>query len=119
MKNANLYSWECKEQLNNLEATTAATATTTAPATSATSTTATPTIRLLSGLILGLGGVVHQQSVEGQAVGKDVVSDSRATDVDGVQGYRITALGSHLYCSEGGVHLRRDGGDGAVENRAW
>ncbi len=47
---------------------------------------------------------------------QDVVTDGGATDVDGVEGDGVPAALGHLDRSESRVHLRRDGGDGAVDN---
>lgn len=106
-----------EKKRKSLETTPPPTATTTTPGTPATSTAAAP-VCLLAGLVLRLGGVVHEQSVQRQAVGEDVITDRGATDVDGVQRDRVTALGGHFHGAEGSVHLRGDRGDGAVENSA-
>lgn len=103
---------------NGLESTAPPAPTTATPASPATAAT-TASVCFLAGLVLRLGGVVHEQSIERQAVGEDVVADCGATDVDGVERDGVTALGGHLDGSEGGVHLRGDGGNGAVENGAW
>jgi hypothetical protein len=110
---------ERKDVLINLEATTTATTTPPASATSAHATAPAAAVCLLAGLVLRLGGVIHKQSVEGQAVGEDIITNCRTTDVDGIQRDGVAALGGHLNGSEGGVHLRRDGCDGAVENCAY
>lgn len=75
-------------------------------------------VDLLPGLVLGLGRVVYQQGVERQRVGQDVVADGAAADVHGVEDDGILALGRHLDVAEGRVHLRGDGGDGAVHDGA-
>lgn len=110
-----MYSQKGKEKA--LEST-APTAATTAPASSATTAT-TASVCLLAGLVLWLGSIVHEQGIERQTVGEDVVADCGATDVDGVEGERIAALGGHLDGAEGGVHLGRDRRNGAVKNGAW
>ena len=110
---------ERKEEVNELEATSTPAATTTTSATTRPATAPAAALCLLAGLILGLGGVIHEQSVEGQAVGKDVITDCGATNVDGIERDRVAALGRHLDGSEGGVHLRRNGCDCAVENCAY
>lgn len=110
---------ERKEEVNELEATSTPAATTTTSATTRPATAPAAAFCLLAGLILGLGGVIHEQSVEGQAVGEDVITDCGATNVDGIERDRVAALGGHLDGSEGGVHLRRDGCDRAVENCAY
>jgi hypothetical protein len=107
---------ERKKELNNLETTATATTTTTAPATSGPATAPAAAVCLLASLVLGLGGVIHEQGIERQAVGKNVIADCRAANVDGIQRNGVTALGGHLDGSEGGVHLRGDRCNGAVEN---
>lgn len=109
---------ERKKELNNLETTATATTTRTASATSGPATAPAAAVCLLAGLVLGLGGVIHEQGVERQAVGEDVITDCRTTNVDGIQRNGVAALGGHLDGAEGGVHLRGDRCDGAVENCA-
>lgn len=99
---------ERKKELKNLETAATATTTTTASATSGPATAPAAAVCLLASLVLGLGGVIHEQGIKRQAVRKDVIADCRATNVDGIQGNGVTALGGHLDGSEGGVHLRRD-----------
>ena len=107
---------ERKEEVNELEATSTPAATTTTSATTRPATAPAAALCLLAGLILGLGGVIHEQSVEGQAVGKDVITDCGATNVDGIERDRVAALGRHLDCAQARVHLRRDGRNGSVED---
>lgn len=108
------------------ESSAATTKTATAPATAATAATAAASrrtstacaVRLLAGLVLGLGRIVDEQGVEGQAVGQDKVADGAAAQVHGVEGDGVLALGGHLDVAQGSVHLRRDGSDGAVNDGA-
>lgn len=115
----------CLSEAQLEAATTTSTAAAAAPTASssasgaATSSATSTTIRLLAGLVLGLGSVVDQQGVEGQRVGQDVEADGGATDVDCVEGDCVAALGSHLDGAQGRVHLRRDGSDGAVDDGAF
>ena len=95
-------------------------ATTTSGATpSHTTATATTTLCFLARLVLGLRLVIDKESIQGQAVGKYVVPDRRTADINRVERDRVAALGGHLDGAQGGVHLRRDGGDGAVEDCSY
>lgn len=71
---------------------------------------------LLAGLVLRLGRIVDEEGVEGKGVGEDVVADGGAADVDRVEGDWVAAARGHFDGAQGGVHLRGDGGDGAVED---
>lgn len=122
-RNAELSS---HKQLENLESATATTAgsstTTTTTASWSTATTRTTTataVCLLARLVLGLWGVINKQGIERQAVGKNVVADCRAANVDGIKRNGVTALRCHLDGAERGVHLRGDGCNSSVENCAY
>ncbi|TPX15644.1 uncharacterized protein E0L32_004342 [Thyridium curvatum] len=73
---------------------------------------------LLARLVLGLGRVVDEQRVERQAVGQDEVADRAAANVHRVERDRVLAPGRHLDVAQRRVHLRRDRGDGAVDDGA-
>lgn len=87
------------------------------PSRSTASTSCTSPIRcLFPRFVLRFRRVVDEESIQGERVGEDVVSDGRAADVDGVEADGVAALGRHFDSAEGGVHLGGDGGDGAVED---
>lgn len=88
------------------------------PATSAT-TSATAAIRLLARLVLRLWLVVYKQRVERQAVGQDIMTDCRATNVDRVERDWVSSLRSHFHSTQSGVHLRRNRRNSAVQNGAF
>lgn len=117
--NAGLFSQTKTENLESTSATTTAGGTST-PSTASWSTTATTTttVCLLAGFVLGLGCVVDEEGIKGQAVGENVIADRGTADVDSVKRNCVTALGSHLDSAESGVHLRRDSHNGAVKNCA-
>lgn len=103
-------------KFQRLESSTPSPSPTTSSATSSNTTAASTTLCFLARLVLGLRLVVDEEGIQGQTVGENVVPDRGAADVNCVEGDGVAALGGHLDGAQGGVHLRRDGGDGAVEN---
>ena len=83
------------------------------------STASTAISDLLPCLILRFWRIVYEQVIERKRVGEDVVADRRATDVDGVEGDRVSSALGHLDRPKRGVHLGGDGGDSAVDDRAY
>lgn len=58
--------------------------------------------------LLGLGGIVNQQSVEGQRVGKDVVANIVAANGQGIEGLRFTVADRHFDGFEVRIHGQVD-----------
>lgn len=79
------------------------------------STTPAP-ISLLSRLILRLRLIVHEQRIQRQTVGEDIVSDRGASDIDSIKGDGLAAFRCHFHGAQGRVHLWADCDDGAVED---
>jgi len=88
------------------------------PSTSRTTSPTAPIRSFFPRFILWLWLVVDKQRVEGQTVRENVISNGGATDVDGIKGDGIATFRGHLDRPKRGIHLRRDRGNGAVENSA-
>ena len=62
-----------------------------------------------------LGPVVHQEGLQGEVVGQQVVADVVAPDAEGLQADGVAVLEGHLDALHVGGHGDVDAGDGAAD----
>ena len=91
---------------------------TSTPATASTTSRAAPISSFFPGLVLWFRCIVDEKRVERETVGQDEVANVRAADVDRVEGDSIATFRCHLDSAQSSIHLRRDGGDRAVDDCA-